>query len=544
MGLVLIPLLSAHLDAILVRLAPWIFGSLLCVFVVVPVVRWFRIWKALRPIPGPWDLIPFWFTISIIRKSLAKGVEVKDATALFFGIVREVCDTYKGKTFKAYIGISPTVVIHSPEAAETLLSSTGNHGKTFEYSFLTSWLGPRNILTATGDIWRFKRKLLTPAFHFRVLENYMQIFNENGDQLTKRIGALLDEAPKEAIPLFHNVQKCALDIIGQVTMGTKLRLQENKNENFRIWFNRLTFLISVRCFRPWTWLQTIYEMTTEGRVFKETLHNMEAFSYSVMRNRGDKVKDLEVISKLEPEDNINHASERDSTLLDALLKRHLQENRYELEEVKKDIDTILFAGNDSTTSAISWNLYMLGLHPEIQAKVHHELDQIFDGDIDRDITTNDLKQMKYLECCLKESMRLFPPIPLIGRVLDHELVIDGHTIPAGVRCFVSIFSLHRNPDCYKDPDSFVPERFMSQEIMNRHPFSYIPFSGGPKNCLGQRFAMLEVKLLLAKVLLKYAIEPTWPLEKLKITYEVILKARGGLRIHIRRRGLDAPISLH
>ncbi|CAN7942571.1 unnamed protein product, partial [Ixodes hexagonus] len=308
--------------------------------------------------------------------------------------------------------------------------------------------------------------------------------------------------------------------------------------------SRLMFLISVRFFRPWVWLQSIYEMTEEGRLFKETVRNMEDFSYSVMRERRDKLKNYEIISKLEPEDNYNRGTERDTILLDALLKRHLQESRYGLDEVKKDIDSILFAGNDTTTSAISWNLYFLGLHQEIQAKVHNELDNIFGTDIDREITTEDLKQMKYLECCLKESMRLVPPIPLIGRVLDDDLIIDGHTIPRGVTCFVNIFSLHRNPNSFSDPESYIPERFMSQELMNRHPFSYLPFSGGPKNCLGQRFAMLELKLILAKVLLMYNIESTWPLEKLKITYEVVLKARGGLRVHIRRRtGLDSSVSL-
>ncbi|EEC04050.1 cytochrome P450, putative [Ixodes scapularis] len=151
--------------------------------------------------------------------------------------------------------------------------------------------------------------------------------------------------------------------------------------------------------------------------------------------------------------------------------------------------------------------------------------------------------MEYLECCVKESLRLYPSFPSVARVLDQELVFDGHRIPKGVMVTVDIFSLHRNPTCFEDPEKFIPERFMAEENKTLRPFSYIPFSGGAKSCLGmrfflllwQRFAMLEMKLLLAKVLCKCEIMATTPFEDLKIKYEVIIKASGGHPISIRRR---------
>ncbi|CAN7992530.1 unnamed protein product, partial [Ixodes pacificus] len=105
-------------------------------------------------------------------------------------------------------------------------------------------------------------------------------------------------------------------------------------------------------------------------------------------------------------------------------------------------------------------------------------------DRDGEITASHLAQLKYLECCLKEALRLYPSFPMIGRVLDEELKMEGHVIPKGVMCFVAIYSLHRNPKYFKDPEKFMPERFLSDEIRTRHPFSYIPFSGGFKNCIG------------------------------------------------------------
>ncbi|KAH8034545.1 hypothetical protein HPB51_025668 [Rhipicephalus microplus] len=112
---------------------------------------------------------------------------------------------------------------------------------------------------------------------------------------------------------------------------------------------------------------------------------------------------------------------------------------------------------------------------------------------------------------------------------------DGYRLPKGLTCFINLYSLHRDPRHFRQPDSFLPERFLSEEFTQRHPYSYVPFSAGPKNCLGQRFFMQEAKLLLAKVLSKFTLESTKPVEDLKITYEVVLKARGGLRVWFRKR---------
>ncbi|KAH7982599.1 hypothetical protein HPB52_006105 [Rhipicephalus sanguineus] len=118
------------------------------------------------------------------------------------------------------------------------------------------------------------------------------------------------------------------------------------------------------------------------------------------------------------------------------------------------------------------------------------------------------------------------------------MIIDGYHLPEGLTCFVNLYSLHRDPRHFRQPDSFLPERFLSEEFAQRHPYSYVPFSAGPKNCLGQRFFMQEAKLLLAKVLSKFTVESTTPVEELKITYEVVLKARGSLRVWFRNRNLE------
>lgn len=457
---------------------------------------------------------------------------------MFFQIICDVCERYRGTTFKAYLGMTPVVVLHTPDAVQTLLTSKTNLRKPIVYNFLASWLGDHNTLTAVGDSWRFKRRLMTPAFHFKVLDSYINSFNYNATLLVKRVDRLTAKHPDEPIPAFRLSQNCALDVITKVLMGVDLGSQlETTEPTFANHFNMLMFLIGVRIFRPWMWPDFWYARTSEGRLYYHSIREMEKYTLEVLERRKGKLQQIAEEMESMPGDYGEQAGDQvqESVIVDRFLKAHLQDSRYSIGEVKKDIDSLLFAGTDTTTSAVGWAFYMLGLHPKVLAKVHQELDDIFGSDAERDVTAEDLKRMKYLDICFKESLRLFPAAPIIGRLLDEDMVVDGYRIPRGVTCFVNIYSLHRNPEYFKDPELFIPERFLTPEVRNRHPFSYIPFSGGPKNCLGQRFALLEAKTLMAKVLRKYTLESTRPVSELRITYEVILKARGGLRIWFRNR---------
>ncbi|CAN8020554.1 unnamed protein product [Ixodes persulcatus] len=523
-------------DAAFLKMVPWIFGALVCVLVVPRVFRWYQVWRALRPLPGPPDLLPFWFLVRSLGTLIRDRVSKKDITSWVFVMIRKLASQYTGQTSKVYVGMTPVVVIDTPKAVETLLTSSVNHRKPFIYDFINSWLGPHNILVATGHAWRSKRKLLEQSFHSsRALEHYVRIFNENGDVLVRNICSIVDRSPNEPIRLFKIVQKCALDIIAEVTMETNLHLQKDKNLKLMTSFNRIMNLTAVRSVSPWVWIQSIYDRTPNGKLFKDDIRQMELITKSVLQEQKYKQEETKSVSVSNSEkDKIN--SVRNKTLLkNVLLKQHFLSSSYTLDDVRRDIQTIVAAANDTTTTSICWTLSLLGRHPEVQRKVHQELDEIFGGTKDREITAYHLRRMEYLECCLKESLRLYPSFPSVARVLDKELVLDGHRIPKGVMISVDIFSLHRNPTCFEDPKTFIPERFMAEENKTLQPFSYIPFSGGAKSCLGQRFAMIEMKLLLAKVLCKCEIMATTPFEELKIKYEVIIKASGGHPISIRRR---------
>ncbi|XP_077535772.1 cytochrome P450 4c3-like [Haemaphysalis longicornis] len=164
-----------------------------------------------------------------------------------------------------------------------------------------------------------------------------------------------------------------------------------------------------------------------------------------------------------------------------------------------------------------------------------ELDDVFGSEVEQEYTMSDLKRLPYLECCIKESLRLFPPFPIIGRELDGDLEVDGHKIPAGTTCMVNLYSLHRNKAHYADPEEYIPERFLSDNARKMHPFCFIPFSTGVRVCIGQKFVMSEMKVVLAKLLSEYTVEATAPLKDLELAHELVLKPRGGLRVRFRSR---------
>lgn len=159
---------------------------------------------------------------------------------------------------------------------------------------------------------------------------------------------------------------------------------------------------------------------------------------------------------------------------------------------------------------------------------------IFDTS-DRNATMEDLKDMKYLECCIKETLRLYPSVHYMAREISEEIVLGGYTIPKDTICQIEIYDLHRRPDFFPDPDKFIPERFLPENSVDRHPFAFIPFSAGPRNCIGQKFAMLEIKTLISRLIRKYQFEPVTRSSDLKFYVDFVLKTSHPIYVRFRSR---------
>lgn len=157
-------------------------------------------------------------------------------------------------------------------------------------------------------------------------------------------------------------------------------------------------------------------------------------------------------------------------------------------EIKEQVDTIMFEGHDTTAAGSSFFLSLMGIHQDIQDRVESELFEIF-GDSERPATFQDTLEMKYLERCLLETLRMYPPVPIIARELQEDLKLSSHNyvIPRGATVTVTTYKLHRNPLIYSNPNVFDPDNFLPERQANRHYYAFVPFSAGPRSCVGKMF---------------------------------------------------------
>lgn len=178
----------------------------------------------------------------------------------------------------------------------------------------------------------------------------------------------------------------------------------------------------------------------------------------------------------------------------------------------------------------------MACHPDIQERVYAEQKQIF-GDSKRPATFADTLQMNYLERVIFETLRMYPPVPVIAREVQENvtLVSKPYVVPAGATVVIGQFKIHRRPDIYKNPDVFNPDNFLPSVTQNRNYYGFIPFSAGPRSCVGRKYAILKLKILLSTIMRNFKISSSCTEADFKLQADIILKRTDGFRISIEKR---------
>jgi cytochrome P450 len=168
--------------------------------------------------------------------------------------------------------------------------------------------------------------------------------------------------------------------------------------------------------------------------------------------------------------------------------------------IRDQLLTMFIAGHDTSTALLAWSLYLLSIHPDVLARVQTEMEEVVGT---QPPTYAQLRQLGYLDRVIKETLRLYPPIHLGSRIAATELVFRNYHIPAGTRVLYSLYLTHRDKKYWPAPDRFDPDRFAPEHAHNRPAYAYLPFGGGPRNCMGAAFAQVEAKIVLARLLQRY-----------------------------------------
>jgi cytochrome P450 len=360
-------------------------------------------------------------------------------------------------------------------------------------------MGPHSVIVLTGPEHMRQRKLLLPPFHGERMREYEQVIV---DATRRDMAAWPVGSPMR---LQERTRAITLEVILRAVFG----VEAERMDRVRTAVGAL--LVPVH---PLTILRMALRMPSLGRptgAFGEALDRLDAVIYEELarrRSREDLAERTDILSLL-----MQARDEDGAPMTDA--------------ELRDELVTLLLAGHETTATSVAWAIERLVRHPDKLARLVAEIDSPDGGE-------------EYMMAVVNETLRVRPVVPIVVRMLQDELQIGPYTLPAGTRVTPSIYLTNRNPRVYEDPRAFRPERFLEGAP---DTFSWIPFGGGIRRCIGTAFAQLEMKLMLRTVLSE--LEPTlargrrWRAGEWNRRRAITLVPAAGTRVVWRRRGTTA-----
>lgn len=366
----------------------------------------------------------------------------------------------------------------------------------------------QGLVTSDGEYHARQRKLSQPAFRKKLISGYADTMMYQTEHMldTWEDGQPLNIAEKMneltmyivSETLFHMDVSDVTKRVGEAIVF----LQEEANRDFTSPF-----------FMP-KWLPT---------------------PRNIQANRAIKFLDdiiYEMIAKRRQEEGSEIEQTRHDLLSSLLEAKDDDGERMTDLQLRDELLTLFVAGHETTSNALTWTWYLLSQHPEVERKLHQELDDVLQG---RPVTLEDLAQLPYTHQILKESMRICPPVWTLNTRCNREDVeIDGYVIPKGTLVFVSPYALHHHPNNFENPHVFDPDRFLPEREEKIHRYAYIPFGAGHRVCIGNSFAMMESALILARIAQKYRLllEPGQTIKKLA---HITMSPEHGIRMQLQAR---------
>ncbi|XP_033228407.1 cytochrome P450 4C1-like isoform X3 [Belonocnema kinseyi] len=377
-------------------------------------------------------------------------------------------------------------------------------------------------------IWRAHRKLIQPAFNPQTLRTFVHIFDKHSKSLVQKME---EELEGGEFQVGSYMISYSLNVALESTMGISETSDSKMYTRYTECVNRTMELIMVRGLRLWLHPDIIFNLTKMSKEFYKCITWMHTTAHSIIVKK--KVK-LEQPDDAESDEIANQRKVFLDILLDLQDKQKFSE-----QDVCDEVNLMIGAAYDTVAVSLQYIMLMLASYPDVQEKLYQELKHIYGKVIPENLSvaTEDLKKMKYTERVIQESMRLFPTVPFLTRKVVQDLEIGGYTLPQGSTAFISVIKVHRDEKYWPDPLKFDPDRFLPEEVAKRNPNCYMPFSIGPRNCIGSTYAMMEMKTVVAKILLKYVLkkEKIQPILTIKQRVEIVAHPVEPITIEIVKR---------
>uniref|UniRef100_A0A1I8N027 Uncharacterized protein n=1 Tax=Musca domestica TaxID=7370 RepID=A0A1I8N027_MUSDO len=483
--------------------------------------------KAVSNLGGPYN-IPLLGALQLAYRFDPKNI---------FQIPTELKNKY-GDLFKLWALNRLIVISGDAEFNEQILTSSVHITKHRLYGVLHDWLGV-GLLTSDGQKWQSRRKIITPTFHFKILEEFLQIFKQQSEILVECLAAKADG--KTTFDVYPFVCGATLDIIAETAMGTKVKAQTGGTKQYIKAVTEMTKMLGWRFLRVHLQSEVVFSILHPFKKLQsmKNLRIMHEFTRNVIKDRrkaleatlGSQSTSAGTTSETE---QILGTKKR-MALLDVLLQATVEGEPLTDEDIREEVDTFMFEGHDTTATALSCTFHLLARHPRVQNKLLKEIQEVLGDDLES-INLMNLNDLKYMECVIKESLRLYSPIPIIAREIKEDFKYKHSTIgegvlPAGSELVMGFYVMASESKCFENANEFLPERH--QQPAKMHNFQFTPFSAGPRNCIGQKFAMYEMKVILTNIIRTYELLPYG--EKIDPLLGIVLRSSTGMQLGMKRR---------
>ncbi|XP_064599936.1 cytochrome P450 4A24-like [Liolophura sinensis] len=447
--------------------------------------------------------------------------QAKDCAG-FFKLFHQLTQKYNRKFVFWSSSLRPVITVVHPETVKNILKSTEPKTTALGagYKLIEDWIGD-GLLLSSGKKWERNRKLLTPAFHFATLKPYINEYN-------KALDAFLNKIEKESesgdfIEVTGPIGLLTLDVMLRCAFSYEGHIQEQGSTHpYVVAIHNLSDLVFKRAVNPILYIKLLYDITPNGREWKKTCDFVHKFS-------GDIIAARKKILESDPD----ILKSRHLDFLDILLTAK-DENGEGLSdiEIRDEVDTFLFEGHDTTASSASWITYALAKFPNIQEQVYQEVKDVLGSRTS--IEWDDITKLTYTKLVIKEAMRMYSPVYQISRQTTKQMEIDGCHVPVGMSIDINIMNINHNPTVWSDHEVFDPMRFAGDDFSERNPYKYIPFSAGPRNCIGQNFAMNELLSFVARTVQRFKLELDEDHEIIFMPC-VVMRAETGIRVKFGSR---------
>jgi cytochrome P450 len=366
----------------------------------------------------------------------------------------------------------------------------------------------RGLLTSEGEFWRRQRRMIQPAFHRRRIEQFVSLMLEEIESVLARWEPISLQG--RSFDVATEMMRLTLSVVTRTLFSAGLSSDETQVVSQALPFllretdRRIASLTSLRESLP----------LPVNRKYAHELERLDRIVYRLIEQR-------------------RKSPQEESDLLGMLMSAvdEGSVSGMDDQQLRDEVMTLFLAGHETTANNLTWTFYLLSSNPAVRQALEAELEKVLAG---RPPALEDVPKLVYTRQVLDESLRLYPPAWAFGRQAIQDDQIGGYHIPAGTQLIISPYVVHRHPEFWENPEGFDPERFNPEVAQGRPHYSFIPFGGGPRLCIGRDFALMESTLALARISQRYRLDLV-PGFEVQPETAITLRPKAGLRMILHAR---------